>query len=45
MAFRHLLITDYYKINEEIIWNTHNRKATKLEKNVIELIEKENKNP
>jgi len=41
IAFRHILVHDYYKINTEIIWNAIQGKLVELKKEIKELIKKE----
>jgi len=41
IAFRHILIHDYYKINTAIIWNAVENKLPELKEEIEKLIEKE----
>ncbi len=41
IAFRHILVHDYYKINTEIIWNAIQGKLVELKKEIEYLLEKE----
>ena len=40
MAFRHILVHDYYKINLEIVWNAKENKLDELRGEVLKLIHK-----
>lgn len=39
MAFRHILVHDYYKINTEIIWNAIENKLTEMKVEVERMVE------
>lgn len=41
IAFRHILVHDYYKINTEIIWKAIQGKLVELKKEIEKLIKKE----
>lgn len=41
IAFRHILVHTYYKINTAIVWNAIENKLMDLKKNVQELIDDE----
>lgn len=40
MAFRHILVHDYYKINLEIVWKARQNKIDELRKQIEEILDK-----
>lgn len=39
MAFRHILVHDYYKVNLEIVWKARENKIDELRKQIEEILE------
>lgn len=39
IAFRHILVHDYYKINTEIVWNSIESKLVSLKEDIQELLQ------